>query len=318
VTRFLAKLIGFISLQLAVLSLLMLDYPDTENSYAAAIIDKHELARTAPGPRILLTGGSNVAFGIDSQMIHRETGYYPVNLALSAHVGMDYMLNEVEALARPDDVIVASIEYEHFIQDITAFTSLHVLECHPPAASYFSWRQHKKLLDMGLVFLSRVARANKKPVLFYRDSFNEYGDVVSHHDEPPTYTGPDEKHEVDADYMAARIDTLNAFAQRCESRGIRVFYLHPSFADDALEEFERMGFAELRDALTDGILVPQLVSIEEAIYPKRLFYDTAYHLTLEGKQQRTRLLVNRLADQIEYQPAPPIERMAVRPSKTNL
>ena len=50
--------------------------------YIAAGIDKHRLLMQQPSPRLLLIGGSNVAFGFDSAEIHRHLAYNPMNMGL--------------------------------------------------------------------------------------------------------------------------------------------------------------------------------------------------------------------------------------------
>ena len=55
---------------LATLALGLLDTrKGTTSDYMAAIIDKHAMLERAEGPRVLLVGGSNLAFGVDSRAI---------------------------------------------------------------------------------------------------------------------------------------------------------------------------------------------------------------------------------------------------------
>src|SRR4051812_20824293 len=83
--------------------------------YMAASIDKHRLLEQQPSPRILLIGGSNVAFGYDSPEIKRRLApYNPVNMGVHVGLGVDIMLGEVEPLLQPGDVVVVSFEYALF------------------------------------------------------------------------------------------------------------------------------------------------------------------------------------------------------------
>src|SRR5665647_627683 len=45
------------------------DVRKVDNDYIAAVLEKDRLIRNTPSPKIILVGGSNLAFGIDSHMI---------------------------------------------------------------------------------------------------------------------------------------------------------------------------------------------------------------------------------------------------------
>ena len=68
--------------------------PPDPNSYFAAAIDKERLLAVTRAPRLLLVGGSNLAFGIDSEQIETITGLAVLNLGLHANVGLRLMLRQ--------------------------------------------------------------------------------------------------------------------------------------------------------------------------------------------------------------------------------
>ena len=53
-----------------------------DDSYLAAILEKDRLIRNTPSPKIILVGGSNLAFGIDSKAIEDSLGLHVVNMGL--------------------------------------------------------------------------------------------------------------------------------------------------------------------------------------------------------------------------------------------
>src|SRR5688572_21345445 len=74
-----------------------------ETNYLAATIDKHQrLAGTRP-PRIIFIGGSNLPFGIKSDMMQKELGRPIVNMGLVAGLGIDFLLKEVAGQVRAGD-----------------------------------------------------------------------------------------------------------------------------------------------------------------------------------------------------------------------
>ena len=62
----------------------------------AAIIDKHAHADSIKAGKIILAGGSNLAFGIDSKQLEETLGMPVVNLGLHAGLGLHFILEELK------------------------------------------------------------------------------------------------------------------------------------------------------------------------------------------------------------------------------
>jgi hypothetical protein len=62
-----------------------------DDNYLAAVLEKDRLIRNTPSPKIILVGGSNLAFGIDSRMMQDSLGLRVVNMGLYAKLGLKYM-----------------------------------------------------------------------------------------------------------------------------------------------------------------------------------------------------------------------------------
>ncbi len=80
-------------------------------------MDKHEALETTAPPRIILVGGSNVAFGIDSEKMENELHLSVVNTGLHAGIGLPYMLNDVKPYLKEGDTIIIIPEYSQFFDD---------------------------------------------------------------------------------------------------------------------------------------------------------------------------------------------------------
>lgn len=84
--------------------LLPAQYGDTfmgELKYKVRYLDE------APGPRIVLVGGSGVAFGVDSALMERELpGYTVVNFGMYAALGTTVMLDLSQELIRSGDIVI--------------------------------------------------------------------------------------------------------------------------------------------------------------------------------------------------------------------
>src|SRR4051812_14897263 len=103
-----------------VLSGLVIGQYDThaaDDNYLAAVLEKDRLIRNTPSPKIILVGGSNLAFGIDSKAIQDSLGLKVVNMGLYAKLGLRYMLAQVKPYIKPGDIVVVVPEYDQFYGD---------------------------------------------------------------------------------------------------------------------------------------------------------------------------------------------------------
>ena len=89
---------------------------EPQNGYMAELRDKQKLLKNTPGPKLVLVGGSNLAFGVDSEKIEQQTGMRVVNMGLHGGVGLPYMLSLALPELKSGDVVVVSPEYELFFQ----------------------------------------------------------------------------------------------------------------------------------------------------------------------------------------------------------
>ena len=100
-TGFVGRLAAFASLQLLVASIVFWQgSPRDSNHYLSALQDKIERLESCVGNRILVVGGSNAAFGFDSQCIQQTTGLDTVNLGLHVSLGLPFYLETIRQHCR--------------------------------------------------------------------------------------------------------------------------------------------------------------------------------------------------------------------------
>ncbi|MGC1275927.1 MAG: hypothetical protein WBC44_19655, partial [Planctomycetaceae bacterium] len=87
------------------------DFIAGPDHYLAAAADKGRWLRTAPGPRIILVGGSNVAFSMDCKILEDRYGLAPVNMGLQARLGPRFMTRQVVDQVREGDVVIVMMEH---------------------------------------------------------------------------------------------------------------------------------------------------------------------------------------------------------------
>src|SRR5687767_287322 len=163
-----------------------------ENSYIAATIDKHQRLRDTPSPRIILVGGSNLAFGIKSKLLEEQTGRPIVNMGLHWGLGINFMLLEVEKEIRSGDIIVLSFEHEIFSGTGIQLLASRLMEVRPASILLFPPSEWTRIIDeRGFAILGAVARSSlaqkfERPApdvdgAYTRGLFDPQGSYIGHY-----------------------------------------------------------------------------------------------------------------------------------------
>src|SRR5688572_3873186 len=97
--------IGFILLLLTGI-LLPDNNPVQSNDYS--IIDKHQLLQKKDPPRLILAGGSNVAFGFNSKRIADSLNINVINTAIHAGYGLKYIIDDLKPFLKQGDIVILS------------------------------------------------------------------------------------------------------------------------------------------------------------------------------------------------------------------
>jgi hypothetical protein len=71
-------------------------------------------ARNIASEKIIIIGGSNVLFGINSQVIAQKTGYPVVNMGTHGGLDIDYIYYKIKQHMKEGDVVVLPLEFEYY------------------------------------------------------------------------------------------------------------------------------------------------------------------------------------------------------------
>lgn len=94
--------------------MLVLLIPKNENQYLCEYIHKLELLEKVDSPRVVIIGGSSVAYGTDSRMISDSLGLHFINFGLHAGLGIKYPLEDYLNYMKKGDVVILQMEYSNF------------------------------------------------------------------------------------------------------------------------------------------------------------------------------------------------------------
>lgn len=310
---FLLRLTAFALLQVGVGSLFVLNYEVDRTAYMAATLDKHQRAATVPSPRVLIAGGSSLAFGMDGERLERELGLPVVNLALHLRLGTRFHLAEALSVARAGDVVLLSTEQDAFIDPDPSVPLFELLEQRPAGMAHVAWADVPWMLDMVHTYLGRIVRrgyarmgsspahaaVSSPPVPYRRDAFDVRGDHVAHLDMAARAFSRYSSWERELPRRRGEtLDLLAAFRAQCAARGVTALWFWPAltepFYGPSAALLERLD-AEIRTRA--GLQV--LNGPQEVAFPTDHFWDSPHHLARRGRDRLTSLLAPRLRAAIE-------------------
>ena len=285
-----------------------------DDSYLAAVLEKDNLIRRTQSPKIILVGGSNLAFGIDSKEIGDSLGLNVVNMGLYAKLGLRYMLAQVRPYIKAGDVVVVVPEYDQFYGEYAnGDNTLNTALLYAPADRIPDFIRSYSIIDVVVrprvenarrSFLRAFAAAvGKEDMLFPQDtnevynrhSFNEYGDAISHLGRPGKNPDsiyvkplpPMKEFNRDADEM------LNDIESRARAVKAHAYFTFPSYIDRSYA-INIAAIDSLRRRIDHGTSMRLVGSPQLFVFPKNYFFDTRYHLNAQGRQVRTRKMIELL------------------------
>ena len=293
---FAVKILFLVALTLLVTAGLVLLLPRNPTSYFHGFRLKDERLKASSSPKIVLVGGSNVAFGMDSHVLSHEFGVNVVNTGLSAGLGLGFYLNSVEKYIHAGDSVVLSLEYEHYFQMTGGdLTLCELLFEEPHALRYLGWEHCRTLIEgFGRVCGWRLTKSGgfTPDRIYNAKAFNEYGDVVSHLDKRPENTDPVSVSWGSAASVSSTVlERLAQFISHAEKRGARIYILPPSYRDQDYtvntQNIENI-YQTLRTAFPKETLSkPQ----DFVLNGNEYFFETKYHLNKRGREIRTAKVV---------------------------
>jgi len=301
---FIGCVLPAVLLMLAVIYLLRLP----ENSYDLAIIDKNIILADTKSPKIVLAGGSNLAFGVDSAAIQERFHIPVVNTAVNASFGLGRMLDYISPFLQTGDVLIIASEYDHFTSvwngTSAAYEMIFDLREHRffrtsyyglPGGFYDFFHTRLRIimdgLRNGIAKIFKQREQNKEdPKALSRNGFNEHGDYIKHLGmEKKPFDPAGNMGLVNKTYLKNFFRYVDGFTKR----GITVVLSYPSYEEQSFRNSAAV-IQELDTLLRakENLLV--ISTPESYCYPTDSFHDTVYHLNMEARAVRTNQLIQDL------------------------
>ena len=283
--------------------------PQYDTSYNASLHDKIDRIESIEGPKIVLIGNSNVAFGFDSEMIETAFGMPVVNMGLHGGLGNSFHEEMAKLNVHEGDIYVVchlsywdedSIEdgtlaWTAIEKDLSAYRLIRIKDIPDMVKGYPAYL--RKCIDL---WCSGDDSREWDESAYARDAFNEYGDNAF-----PRLKCKDvnllkksgkeleeESYLALSDTCVNRLNQLNSFMQKHGATLVVAGCPLPVDKEPSAEFAESL--VGYRDGLASKLECEVISDYRDYCYDVTCLYDGRYHLNTEGAKQRTAQLISDL------------------------
>jgi len=284
---------------IGVVVVIVLIIPRDTNNYLAAAIDKRRLLYSIPSPRMILVGGSNVAFSINSAELSERFDMPVINMGLHVDMGLRYMLNEVRPALRKEDIVVIFPEYEHFsglsldgrpteLGSVIKFCPECVSGISSPVQLFNVAEGISQTLESDILRVLKSSRSHEK--VYFRQGFDQHGDMIAHLKQIDKLEPNNHVSEIKLLSPNPAIDLLNSFYRSYRANNVQIFVVFPAIPVNEYNSQEK-NFSALYNLIATELEIPVLGKPEEFLYPEEFFYDTVYHMNGVGREHHTQDII---------------------------
>ena len=269
--------------------------PRASKSLLMSKIKKDSLLLTIPSPRIIFLGGSNLSFGLNSQIIKDSLKRNPINTAIHVNIGIKHMIDNALQYIQKDDIVVLVLEYSHYYKDLNHGTEellRSITDINIKDIKHLNIYQIVNLIKyIPKYSLSKVDPTEYFNIIeskFYSiNSFNQFGDVNAHWNEKRKIVEPYD--EIKGDFNLDVLNYIEEFNNAISNKGATLLVSYPSYQETSFD-ISKVTIQKIHKELLKTSL-SIIDSPERYKFSDTLIYNTPYHLTKKGVDLRTNLLL---------------------------
>ena len=303
IVALIAVLSPFVAITVFATAILPPQYSDT---FVGALNDKYERLHSIEEDKIVVVGGSSVAFGLDSAKLEEYTGMPVVNFGLYAALGTKVMLDLSLDGIKEGDLVIISPELDPQTMSLyfSSETTLKALDDDFSMVWDIDHENWFSLLGGMWRFAGdkyeRYQSTKDKPAVESTDIYqfkyfdeyldfdyvrpenvmNEYYDVNT-----PVYL---EQTIVGSQDFSDFADYLNKYIKKCEKKGAKVVFSYcPINSLAVVENAEGFTREDFDTAMREKIHCEFITDLDSMILDPGYFFDTNFHLNDAGVILRT-------------------------------
>jgi hypothetical protein len=284
-----------------------------EKSYMGELKYKYNRLKNTDGKRIIIVGGSGMAFDVDSSLIKENFPEYEVvNLGMYAALGTASVLDMAISKVHDGDLVIFAPEQSK--QTLSGYLGGDYAWQALDGAFYllpYFFNSEKNISLMLAAFprfameklrLFITASAPDPDSVYRKSAFNEYGDIADLLPQNVMIRGYDKNMEIsyDNDMISADyIDYLNDCCSLISKKGGTLLFAYCPANRQAVSELidtsdKSTALDDYAHFLSEHLSFEIIGNPHNSVMDSEWFYDTNFHLNSSGKKLYTRQLIRDL------------------------
>lgn len=272
------------------------------DTFMGELKSKYERLKETPGKRIVLVGGSGVAFDCDSAMIDEFfPSYEVVNFGMYAGLGTKAVMDLSKSYIHEGDIVILSPEQSRqTLSDY--FNGEYMWQAADGAFGMLRDLKSENFEAMlgnfprfALEKLNYVMKGQKPQTdsIYQKKSFNTYGDIeldTCRENILPNGYDVNQKVRFTEDVVQPEfMDYMNDWAKRLEKKGAVVWYRYCPVNKLSVEDMDDLAAYDV--FLRQKLDFPVIGNLENSLMEAEWFFDTNFHLNQPGKEVNTVQLI---------------------------
>ena len=264
------------------------------NTFTAELPDKYNRLYGINEPKIVVIGGSSVAFALDSKLMEELTGMPTANFGLYASIGTRAMMELSRDAINPGDIIILSPETDN--QTMSMYFGAETMwQATEKSRGILKKLPADMLKEMALYYWDYASSkcrlwmtGTPDPEGVYRkDSFNEYCDISYSRPQSKMKLGYDPSkiinpspETIDKDFVSF----LNDYTSDAIKRGAKVYFTFcPMNSKAMVNGVNEESLYDYFLYLSSVLKCRTISDIHNSIMDAGYFYDSNFHLNDSGK-----------------------------------
>lgn len=272
------------------------------DTFMGELKSKYERLKETSGKRIVLVGGSGVAFDCDSALMDDFfPSYEIVNFGMYAGLGTKAVMDLSENYIHEGDIVILSPEQsEQTLSDY--FNGEYMWQAADGAFGMLRDLKSENFEAMlgnfprfALEKLNYVMKGQKPQTdsIYQKKSFNTYGDIeldTCRENILPNGYDVNQKVRFTEDVVQPEfMDYMNDWAKRLEKKGAVVWYRYCPVNKLSVEDMDDLAAYDV--FLRQKLDFPVIGNPENSLMEAEWFFDTNFHLNQPGKEVNTVQLI---------------------------
>jgi len=247
--------------------------------------------------RMVISGGSNVGYSLDSELMSEKLNMEVFNVSFSISHDYELVLNYIASNLKKGDTFLYIPEYDNYYinnENMMSHALCMTIYNKPSLFTHLSWTQKINFLTKVPKMNILLGYKNVKQLIAFKENkaeINKRGDYISPLNQQKTWKKSAitryEKYTYDHKLSNHFKKALQNAQKIAESKGASFYITYPSIA---ASQYDVRFVEDVKEFYKNSDL--KLIGKQETyIFSDDLVFDHPYHLTKEGRKQRTEFLL---------------------------